>query len=469
MAAGGGVFVPNYTLGRPPRRRVGRLALLVVFVALGLAVWGALRRGPAPAVVVSSDRPAVGASTKVVAHFSEPIGGLGLVRLELVQGDKAVTLAEQRFPRAGAFSPVRGRFTPNADLTATIGRSAQTWLTEGEVIVRATADRMAGPLRSHVAVVVEKRMAVRLRPPHLELLSKQHYVRQGGAGVVVLRVDAAAVRSGVRAGTAESVSFPLPDGGPGERFALFAVPWELDDSGQVRLFAEDDAGNRTEMPFVDLFKAAPPRSDRLELSDAFLAKVVPAIASQTQGFDASGSLLDQYLRINGELRRTTLEKVVQLAADTQPAFLWRGAFVQMPNTQRRAGFAENRTYIYQGKPVDHQTHLGLDLASTEHAPVPAANAGRVVFSGWLAIYGNAVVIDHGYGLMSLYGHMSSVAVKPGDTVAKGQVLGSSGSTGLAGGDHLHLEIFVQGKSVSPIEWLDEHWIRDNIATKLKLP
>jgi murein DD-endopeptidase MepM/ murein hydrolase activator NlpD len=209
--------------------------------------------------------------------------------------------------------------------------------------------------------------------------------------------------------------------------------------------------------------------DRLELSDSFLAKVVPAIASQTPGFDASGSLLDQYLRINGDVRRATLAAIAKVAADTQPAFLWRGAFAQMPNTQRRASFAENRTYVYQGKVVDHQTHLGLDLASTEHAPVPAANAGRVVFSGWLAIYGNAVIIDHGYGLMSLYGHMSSFSVKVGDVVAKGQQIGNSGSTGLAGGDHLHLEIFVQGKSVDPLEWLDEHWIRDNIATKVKLP
>jgi len=54
-------------------------------------------------------------------------------------------------------------------------------------------------------------------------------------------------------------------------------------------------------------------------------------------------------------------------------------------------------------------------------------------------------------------------------VGKGQRLGTSGSTGLAGGDHLHLEIFVQGKSVDPLEWLDEHWIRDNIATKVRLP
>ncbi len=461
--------MPSYALGKAPRGRSRWVLLLLSLVAVGLLAWGSLRRGPSPAVVIESARPAVGSSTRVVARFSEPLGGLGRITLELIQGDRAVTLAEQRFARAGAFSPTRGRFTANAELSATVGRSAQDWLKEGEVILRATADRMAGPLRSGLSVVVEKRMAVRLRPPHLELLSKQHYVRQGGSGIAVLRVGDSAVRSGVRGGTVESLSFVLPGGGPGERFALFAIPWDLTDVNQVRLFAEDDAGNRVEMPFVNLFKPSPPRMDRLELSDSFLAKVVPAIASQTPGFDASGSLLDQYLRINGDVRRATLAAIAKVAADTQPAFLWRGAFAQMPNTQRRASFAENRTYVYQGKVVDHQTHLGLDLASTEHAPVPAANAGRVVFSGWLAIYGNAVIIDHGYGLMSLYGHMSSFSVKVGDVVAKGQQIGNSGSTGLAGGDHLHLEIFVQGKSVDPLEWLDEHWIRDNIATKVKLP
>jgi hypothetical protein len=443
--------------------------VLVAVAVVGYMLWGALRRGPAPSVAIETDTPAIGQATKVTARFFEEWGGLGTIRLELVQGDRSVVLAERTFPRRGPFSPTRGRFTARAELTATVGRSTQDWLKEGEAVLRATADRMAGPLRSRAPVVREWKLQVLLRPPLLELLSRQHYVRQGGSGAVVFRVGDTAVRSGVRAGTVESLSYPLPGGGKGERFCLFAIPWELDDVGQVRLFAEDGAGNRTELPFVDVFKKQPPRTDTLELTDEFLEKVVPAIASQTPGFDASGSLLEQYLRINGPLRREVLERIAALARESEPRFLWRGAFQQMPDTQRRAGFAEARTYVYRGKAVDHQTHLGLDLASTEHAPVPAANSGKVVFAGWLAIYGNAVILDHGYGLMSLYGHMSAIDVKVGGEVRKGEVLGRSGSTGLAGGDHLHLEIFVQGKSVDPLEWLDEHWIRDNIGTKVALP
>jgi murein DD-endopeptidase MepM/ murein hydrolase activator NlpD len=464
-----GKDVPTLILGKAPRRRPRWVVVLLALVAVAYGLWGALRRGPVPSVTIESERPAIGAATKVVARFAEPSRGLGTIRLELVQGERSVVLGELRFPRAGSFSLTRGRPTAHAELPTTVGRANQEWLKEGEVVLRATADRMTGPLRARTPVVVEKRMQVRLRPPRLELESKQHYVREGGSGAVVFRVGAETAISGVRAGTVESLSYPLPGGGTGERFALFAVPWELGDGAAVRLFAEDDAGNRVELPFLDLFKKSPPREDTLELTDSFLEKVVPAIASATPGFDARGTLLEQYLRINGDLRRSVLAQIAALARDSEPHALWRGAFLQMPNTQRRAGFAENRTYLYKGRVVDRQTHLGLDLASTERAPVPAANAGKVVFAGWLSIYGNAVILDHGYGLLSLYGHMSTVDVKVGELVTKGQRLGTSGSTGLAGGDHLHLEIFVQGKSVDPLEWLDEHWIRDNIETKVKLP
>ena len=87
----------------------------------------------------------------------------------------------------------------------------------------------------------------------------------------------------------------------------------------------------------------------------------------------------------------------------------------------------------------------------------------------MSLYGNAVIIDHGYGLLSLCSHMSTVDVEVGDRIQKGERIGTSGTTGLAGGDHLHLEVFVHGQSVDPMEWLDAKWIKDNLATKLEVP
>jgi murein DD-endopeptidase MepM/ murein hydrolase activator NlpD len=452
------------------RRGIWLFSIVTILVLLLAAwLWAALRVGPAPAATLEVERPAIGASAKVVAHFTEPIGGLGNVKLEIQQGEHVETLLEQHLSRPGAFALLGGPRTPTTDLGAEVGKNKQPWLSEGEVVLRATADRMAGPLRSAPAVVVERRLPVRLHPPRLEVLSKQHYLRQGGSGAVAIRVGEGAVRSGVRSGTAEFLSFPLPGGSSSDRMVLFGVPYDLSDPGQIKLFVEDAAGNRAEMAFVDLFKPAPERHGRIELSDAFLERVVPAITEQTPGLDNTGTLLERYLRINGALRKVNLAKIAEISHATEPAFLWRGAFVQMTNTKVFSTFAERRDYIYNGKSVDQQTHLGLDLASTAQAAVAAANSGKVAFAGWLGIYGNAVVIDHGYGLASLYGHLSAIEVQPGATVAKGQVIARSGATGLAGGDHLHLEIFIQGHSVDPIQWLDAKWIADNIGTKLALP
>jgi murein DD-endopeptidase MepM/ murein hydrolase activator NlpD len=77
-----------------------------------------------------------------------------------------------------------------------------------------------------------------------------------------------------------------------------------------------------------------------------------------------------------------------------------------------------------------------------------------------------VVLDHGCGLMSLYAHMSSIGVEEGQQVSRGDVLGRSGETGRAGGDHLHYSMLVHGVQVDPLEWWDGRWIRDHVAAKL---
>ena len=122
----------------------------------------------------------------------------------------------------------------------------------------------------------------------------------------------------------------------------------------------------------------------------------------------------------------------------------------------------NGSYLYQGKAVDEQTHLGVDIASTMQAEIRAANRGKVVFAEYLGIYGNTVILDHGQGLFSLYSHLSSIEASSGTVVEKNQRLGRSGVSGMAGGDHLHFSMLVHGVFVTPVEWWDQHWIDVNI-------
>ena len=199
----------------------------------------------------------------------------------------------------------------------------------------------------------------------------------------------------------------------------------------------------------------------LTLDDRFLEKVVNEIDP-----GSPGDLITRYLKINGEMRRKNNQALADLRLKTAEKFLWSGPFLQLSNSKVESQFADTRTYIYKGKKVDVQTHLGFDLSVVKNVEVVAANDGQVVFAERLGIYGNAVVIDHGYGLQSIYAHLSRIAVKPGEMVKKQQVIGLSGATGLAGGDHLHFSMQVDGVQVNPVEWWDEHWIHDRILSKI---
>jgi murein DD-endopeptidase MepM/ murein hydrolase activator NlpD len=328
------------------------------------------------------------------------------------------------------------------------------------------AERAGTWLRHPGPVVAELKLPVRLRPPALSLLSTQHYVAQGGSGVVVYRVSETAIRDGIRAGSWFFPGTPLPGATGGERFALFGVPWDQVDASAIRLIASDEAGNTSEVAFVDRFFQRPPTSDRLEIKDDFLQRVVPEIMAQTPGLVDRGDLLQNYLEINRELRKRNALELVALAQSSKRRFLWKESFLPLHNAKVMSSFADQRTYSHAGSEIDHQTHLGFDLAATARTPVPAANDGVVVLARYFGIYGNTVVLDHGFGLMTIYSHLSSIEVKEGATVARGATIGLTGKTGLAGGDHLHYGVLLAGLPVNPVEWWDGHWIKDRIANKL---
>jgi murein DD-endopeptidase MepM/ murein hydrolase activator NlpD len=446
--------------------RLLKLAVLVLgaFAAAVLLVVS-LRVGAAPTLALRASGPAIGARTEVVVEATAPGRGLSGIRVEIEQAGRTHVLADRSYRPLAPWA-WSGPRTQTDSFKLDVGRSAWSELREGEAVVRVVARRAPTWLRHPGPVVKELRLPVRLVPPPLSLRSTQNYVSQGGAGVVTYRVGPSAVRDGVRAGSWFFPGAPLPGGGEGDRLALFGVPWDLSDPDQLRIEAEDDAGNRTEVAFVDRFFPKPPVRDRIELTDPFMQRVVPEILQQTPDLADKGDLLQNYLEINRQLRRSDGAALVELARHSTPRFLWTQPFLALPNAKVMSAFADHRTYFYRGREVDQQTHLGFDLAATAHDPVPAANRGVVLLARYFGIFGNAVVLDHGYGLMTLYGHLSSIDVKEGQQVERGQILGRTGATGLAGGDHLHYTTLVRGLPVNPAEWWDPHWIRDRVARKL---
>jgi hypothetical protein len=152
----------------------------------------------------------------------------------------------------------------------------------------------------------------------------------------------------------------------------------------------------------------------------------------------------------GDQERLTIAAVT---AQSAPRPLWQGRFLQPVTGSLVTTHGSRRTYLDPaGRAITTSQHAGVDLATAAGTPIAAPAGGVVAFTGTWSIRGNVIVVDHGAGVHSIYGHTSFIAVEPGQPVERGQTLGRVGSTGLSTGPHLHWEVRVLGQAVDPLEW-----------------
>ncbi len=435
------------------RRSRTRLWILVVLLLM-VAVIGSVSylgwRQSVPAPQVTAEVPRLVGRQTALRFVIEAAGGrVAQAEVRVVQGDRPVVAARQEAPAAG-----------RVELPVTLEPGA-LGLREGGATIEVWArDDYWRPLRLTERALATYPVTVDFTPPAVQVLAATRYVSPGGAGVVAFRAGDAA-RAVTKVGDLAFPTFPL--GADGLRVGFYALPHDFTD-GPLSITAADEAGNTATRGIPAEVLARRFRTDTIELTDAFLNAKVPELLPQ---HPPSQPLIEGFLVINRDQRRAAEEEKRRVAARTADRPLWHGPFLQPRNTKVFSNFAERRLYRYQGRTVDRQVHFGYDLASTQQAPVPAANKGVVVFAGPLTIYGNTIILDHGLGLMTLYSHLSSMAVQVGDTIEKGQEIGRTGTTGLAAGDHLHYEVLVHGVSVTPLEWWDDKWIHDRVVEPLR--
>ena len=439
--------------------------LVLAGLAFGVAYYLA---GTADGPAITINQPAViGQAGTLDVTIDAPAAELTSLNVALEQKGRV-------FPVLNAVSARSDGFIVEGDrirVTRPIGKKTLPELESGPATLRVRASRPVLRGLRQVSSEVSRDLQVRLTPPRVSVVSTHHYVNQGGAEMIVYRASPADVESGVRVGDITYPGFPgsgasLSD--PELKVAFFALLYTQAPDTPMELFARDVAGNESRAQFEHRVFPKKFRNSRIPLDDTFLSRVVPAILQSSPQLQADGNdLLPAFLKINNDLRRMNNDTIAALAKKTVPKILWEGAFQTLGGSQVESSFADFRTYLYGDKEVDRQVHLGFDLAKTANTQVSAANNGVVVMASELGIYGNTVIIDHGLGVQSLYAHLSSFAVKEGDTVKKGQTLGSSGQTGLAGGDHLHFSMMVNGQFVNATEWWDPHWIEDRVMRKLR--
>lgn len=444
--------------------------LVVLAAAAGAAAWFWTARAEGPRIDLRQPDKFIGQATPLDLIVESPGGEFGRVEVSLEQQGQTYPVFTLAQP---AEATVRQESAERLYIMRTVGKRDTPELQAGpaRIVVRAARPVLFG-LRE-AASEVSRDVEVRLEPPRVTVLSTFHYVNHGGAEFVVYRATPSDVESGVRVGDQAYPGFPASGAGinadESTRVAFFALLHDQDLTTPISLYARDAAGNEATAPLdYRPFPKPFPRS-RIAIDDRFLQQVVPAIAATTSDMTLStapGDLLTSFLRINGELRMRNSRTIAEQARKTTAQMLWKDAFQPLTNAAVEARFADNRTYLYAGKEVDRQVHLGFDLAVTQRIPVLAAHNGVVVYAGDLGIYGNCVIVDHGLGVQSLYAHLSSIDVKDGDRVEKGRQLGRSGMTGLAAGDHLHFTMLVNGHPVNPVEWWDPKWMQDRVLRKI---
>jgi len=443
-----------------------RWVLLVVLLVplIGAGTLVAMRlEGRTPEVTHNMTEPFIGAPRDIVLDISERGRGLQRIRVTLTQNGHETLLEDFQFEGSmlGGGSGIMAHQLPVSIDAARLS------LKDGEAQMRIEVRDFSWRNWWHGNLaVVELPMVVDTRAPQVEVLSRLHYVNQGGSGVVVYRLSETCTRHGVEVGGHFYPGYPAGDKDPKLMCAFFAVAYNQGTDTAVLASATDLAGNQTKMGFHCRIRSKSFRQDVLKISDTFIQdRMKPLLAAEGK---SATDPKDVFLAVNRDMRKDNYVLLTGLGHQTVPKMMWDGAFTRLPKAANRARFADHRVYRYKGAVIDRQVHLGADLASLQQAPVPAANNGRVVFAGRVGIYGNVVVIDHGFGLFSQYAHLSSMAVAAGDRVNKNDIIGNTGATGLAVGDHLHFGIMVNDTFVNPVEWWDSHWIKNNILNKMKL-
>lgn len=443
-----------------------RLTLLIL---VGLAVvlpagWILIDRleGQPPQISLDLKSPSLGKNQTLKLSIADPKSGLRRLWIGMVKDGKETEILDKRFPAAGLLS---GGLIRQEEVAVPFEPQALGF-TDGKAILRMTlwdhSWRKWGRGNEHY---LEKEILIDTKLPEIELLSRIHNINQGGTGLVIYRLSEPCPRSGVQVG---DNFFPGHAGYFQDdeiRLAFFALNYQQGPDTQIHLQAVDFAGNQQKTGFMHHINGRKFKRDTINISDKFLNWKMPEFDNQIPG---SGGMqpIEKFLHVNQKMRAQNTETIYGVSQATEPRRHWRGTFLRLPKSANRAGFADHRSYRYKGKTIDKQVHLGVDLASTANSPIPAANAGKVVLAETVGIYGKTVIIDHGFGLMSLYGHLSHMGVQEGQQVKRGQVIGRTGASGMAGGDHLHFGMLVHNTYVNPIEWWDKSWIENNLTTKL---
>lgn len=439
--------------------------LILIFLAIILpGIWFLFMKmeGEKPIIDLKVAPKILPAHSELSLIVSDMKSGIKEIKVELIKDNKKTVLFEKQYPLK-EFTDLSGLHRVSVKIPIS---TEKLGIPDGKAKLQFSAtDHSWRNWWNGNESYLEKDVLFDTKAPVITVLSRRHYINRGGTGLVIYKLSEPCEKTGVNVG---KDFFPGYGGyfkNPDIYMAFFAVKKDQGTNTQIYVSAIDFAGNSTRGEFYYHILDKHFKNATLQITDSFLNSKFPHFQSYA-GWPKNSSTIDKFRFINRTLRKIDNNLILSVGKKTEPTIYWKGVFLRLPRAATMSSYAEHRFYSYNGSIIDEADHMGIDLASIANADVPAANAGRIAFVGDAGIYGNTVCIDHGFGLFSSYSHLSQINVKVGDMVSKGDIIGRTGHTGWAGGDHLHFAMFVDHVFVNPIEWWDSSWIKNNIMDKI---
>ncbi|MDE6886162.1 MAG: M23 family metallopeptidase [Helicobacteraceae bacterium] len=299
--------------------------------------------------------------------------------------------------------------------------------------------------------------------PKVRIVAMSNTISKGGSAMVVFYASDEAISDiSISNGEQSFVAFPFYK----ENYYIGIIPWFIKNpkfSGSI--IVRDKAGNvrRSNVNFTRYSRNF--RTSNLTLRSSFIdGKIAELIQNENEvKLDSFKTPIDMFKYVNETMRHKDenkiSNKILNLENDMNKDF---ATFNPLDKATIVGLWGDYRRFNYNKEFAGDSYHLGVDLAKIKNSPIVASNDGVVVMSEELGVYGNTIIIEHGYGIATLYSHLSESYKNEGDIVKKDEIIGKSGSSGLAFGDHLHFGVLVQGKPTISNEWMDSKWLKANI-------
>ena len=439
------------------KKRSGGLFLglffLLILAGAAVFIYTAPQFEQIPPKVEIAPKIVLGKSGELQFSVSDNYA-LKSVTLILKNGAKEYTVVSEKLPKG----------VKSKKYTIKLPKEVLAGATEWDFELKVTDSSLWNFLTGNSTRVLGK-IYIDNKAPFINIIAKSQAILHGGSGAVVYSVDEDNLKESY-VDLGNGIHFKAtPYKKKGVFATLIAWPFNM-ERFSANIVAIDKAGNVAKIPLEIREHKKSYRVSYIEAKDRFIDGKIAQLAASDREYAKITDRVQKLKAINELMRQKNealihkySKKVTPLKGD------WNVTeFYPLHGAKKVSDFGVKRYYYYKKRSniVSTSYHLGYDFASIKNDKIYSSSAGRVVFASYNGIYGNMPLIDHGFGLYTLYGHCSKILVKVGQKVKAGEVIALTGKSGLALGDHLHFGMLVQGVEVYPLEWMNKKWIKDFI-------